>query len=74
MTTMTVSDASSRLGELLDAAIRGEDVFIISATGRTAQLIAVNAVAKRRQFGSAKGRPTMADDFDEQLADFAEYR
>jgi len=52
-------EAQSRLPELLDAALRGEEIYIIGEGVVRVQLVPVEMPLKRRQFGSAKGRITM---------------
>lgn len=66
-------EAQSRLPELLEAALRGEEVYITGEGMVRVQLVRVEAEPKRRQFGSAKGMITMSDDFDDPLPEFEEY-
>jgi antitoxin (DNA-binding transcriptional repressor) of toxin-antitoxin stability system len=58
---------------LIAAAMRGENVFIVQDDRRVVQLVPVEEPKRHPQFGSAKGLIVMADDFDAPLADFAEY-
>ncbi len=66
-------EAQSRLPELLEAALRGEEVYITGEGMVRVQLVRVETEPKRRQFGSAKGMITMSDDFDDPLPEFEEY-
>lgn len=66
-------EAQSRLPELLEAALRGEEVYITGEGMARVQLVRVEAEPERRQFGSAKGMITMSDDFDDPLPEFEEY-
>ena len=66
-------EAQARLPELLEAALRGEDVYITGAGMVRVRLVRVEAEPPRRQFGSAKGMIRMSDDFDDPLPEFAEY-
>lgn len=66
-------EAKRRLQELIDAAVRGEKVFITREDEKTVQLVPVPENKPRPVFGSAKGLIWMADDFDAPLADFDEY-
>ena len=66
-------EAHSRLPELLDAALRGEEVYITGEGVVKVRLVRVDDDPPRRQFGSAKGMITMSDDFDDPLPDFDEY-
>jgi antitoxin (DNA-binding transcriptional repressor) of toxin-antitoxin stability system len=76
----TLEDASTRLDELVAAALRGEDVLIATpgARGeRVVRIVASPAEAvepNQPRFGSAKGLIQMHDDFDDPLPDFDEYQ
>jgi len=72
MQTITLEDAKEQLEKLLDAAAGGEEIFIVSASERTFQLVP-QTPKKRRTAGSAKGLIWMAPDFDAPLEDFKEY-
>jgi antitoxin (DNA-binding transcriptional repressor) of toxin-antitoxin stability system len=69
---VTLDEATTRLPDLLAAAVQGEEV-LISDEHHTVHLVLIPHTKKRRQFGSAKGLITMADDFDAPLDDFCEY-
>jgi prevent-host-death family protein len=77
MTTMTVEvqldEAKRRLRDLIEAAIRGEDVLIVTEGHVAVRLAPVESVKQHPRFGSAKGQVTMAEDFDAPLEDFKEY-
>ena len=66
-------EAKARLLDLIDAAMRGDTVFIVKEDQPVVQLIPV-ARPKRRHFGSASGLITMTNDFDAPLVDFGEYQ
>lgn len=70
-------DARKHLPDLIDAAVRGEEVFI-AAEGmhgkQMVQLVAVTPPRRTPQFGSAQGMVSMSEDFDALLPDFAEYQ
>ncbi len=72
MQRVDIDEAAKRLAALVDAAIGGEDVFIVMDAERVVRLVPVKQ-AGRRVAGSAKGLITMADDFDAPLEDFREY-
>jgi antitoxin (DNA-binding transcriptional repressor) of toxin-antitoxin stability system len=72
MYQVKLDEATARLPDLLAAAAQGEDV-LISDDQHTVRLVPVSHTPKRRQFGSAKGLISMADDFDAPLDDFREY-
>jgi antitoxin (DNA-binding transcriptional repressor) of toxin-antitoxin stability system len=68
-----LDEAQVRLSRLIDAAIKGEIVFILKDEQQAVQLVPVEPPVRRRQFGSAKGLIVMSDDFDAPLEDFKEY-
>ncbi len=75
MQQVSLEEAAQKLPELFDAAMRGEEV-LVTANGEvnaTIQLVPRAADARRPQFGSAKGKIWMADDFDAPLEEFKEY-
>ena len=65
-------EAKARLRDLIDAAMRGDTVFIAKEDQPLVQLVPVTR-PRRRQFGSAKDLVTIASDFDAPLADFGGY-
>jgi antitoxin (DNA-binding transcriptional repressor) of toxin-antitoxin stability system len=73
MHQVKLDEAKTHLLDLIEAAIRGEDVFIVKDDQQTVQLVPVELPERRPQFGSAKGLIVIADDFDAPLADFNEY-
>lgn len=77
MIQVTTDEAMDKLPDLIDAASRGEAVFIENDAGEDSQLVQLVAVPKkprRRKAGTAKGLILyMADDFDAPLEDFREY-
>lgn len=68
-----VDDAQKRLLDLVNAALSGEDVFIVKDDQQTVHLTPVVQPVRHPAFGSAKGLVVMSDDFDAPLDDFAEY-
>jgi antitoxin (DNA-binding transcriptional repressor) of toxin-antitoxin stability system len=73
MHQVKLDEAKIRLLDLIEAAIKGEDVFILKDDQQTVQLVPVELSERRPKFGSAKGLIVIADDFDALLADFNEY-
>ncbi len=72
MQTVTLDEAKTQLGDLVQAAMSGETVVIMT-NGYQIQLVPVSEPTRRPQFGSARGQIQMADDFDAPLVDFDEY-
>ena len=72
MVQVELDEAKARLLHLIDAAIKGEAVFILKDDRQAVQLVPVEPPVRRRpQFGSAKGLIVMSDDFDAPLEDFS---
>ncbi|MBW4485398.1 type II toxin-antitoxin system Phd/YefM family antitoxin [Nodosilinea sp. PGN35] len=73
MQQVDISVAQTQITELLQSALRGEEIIITRDNHPILKLIQVSSQPKRRQRGSAKGQIWMAADFDEPLEDFKEY-
>ena len=73
MHQVNVEEAKDNLPELIDAAVKGEDVVITKDDEQVVRLVPIPRTKARPQFGSAKGLITMSDDFDDPLPDFEEY-
>ena len=63
MHKVKLDEAKIRLLDLVEAAIKGEDVFILKDNQQTVQLVPVELPKRRPQFGNAKGLIEMTDDF-----------
>ncbi|RJP33415.1 MAG: DUF2281 domain-containing protein [Candidatus Omnitrophota bacterium] len=74
MYQVSLEEARNHMIELFEAAIRGDEVFIVKNAKQQIRLTPVFANKKRPVFGCAKGAFIMADDFDAPLDDFNEYR
>ena len=73
MKSFTIAEASEKLSELIDAALRGEEVIITKSDRTSIKLTPTTTAKPRPKFGSAKGLIKINDDFDEPLEDFKEY-
>lgn len=73
MQQVDISDAQAQINQLLQSALRGEEVIITRDSQPILKLVQILPTAKRRQRGSAKGQIWMAPDFDEPLEDFEPY-
>ena len=74
MQSITVDEAIKKLPDLIDAALRGEEVVITKDNLSVVQLIPTGQVKRYpAKAGSAKGQVWMSDDFDEPLEDFKDY-
>lgn len=65
--------AQSRLAELVQEAVRGEEVILTDGGEPVAKIIPINRAQGTREFGSARGLIHMADDFDAPLEELREY-
>ena len=63
-----------QLPDLIDSVVKGEEVVFTQNNLPIAKLVAVRQEKPRPQFGSAKDLFTIAEDFNEPLEDFDEYR
>lgn len=73
MTQVELQQAKDRFFELIELAASGEEVIISKDRRPFVKLSPIGRRTLERQFGSAKGLITMADDFDEPLEDLEEY-
>ena len=77
MYQINADEAKSRLPDLIEAALRGETVYIAEDDQHVVQLVPVvmpgSPSTGRPTFGSARGTVVMSDDFDAPLADFDAY-
>jgi prevent-host-death family protein len=73
MTLVSLTEAQTRLPDLLLAAVRGEELLIGEPGAPLVKLVPAEREKPRPQFGSARGKIFMADDFDAPLSDFEEY-
>jgi antitoxin (DNA-binding transcriptional repressor) of toxin-antitoxin stability system len=67
------SDLPKQIWNLIDAALRGESVFIEREDKALVQLLPLKQGARPRKAGSAKGLLVVSPDFDAPLDDFAAY-
>jgi len=73
MQQVDISVAQTQISQLLQSALRGEEIVITRDNHPILKLIQFSAHPKRRQRGSAKGQIWIAADFNEPLEDFKEY-
>ncbi|WP_341524545.1 DUF2281 domain-containing protein [Nostoc sp. UHCC 0302] len=73
MQQISLAEASLHLPDLIEAALKGEEIIIIKDNQPVVKLTPVLPVKRRRQPGSAKGLITISDDFDAPLEDFQDY-
>jgi antitoxin (DNA-binding transcriptional repressor) of toxin-antitoxin stability system len=66
---INVAEAKIRLQDLIEAAIKGEAVFILKDDQQAVQLVPAKLPVRCPQFGSAADLVVIADDFDAPLED-----
>jgi antitoxin (DNA-binding transcriptional repressor) of toxin-antitoxin stability system len=66
-------EAKTHLPELIDAALRGEEVVIAQDDTHMVRLVPTGTPKQPRKAGSAKGTIIMSDDFDAPLPDFLKF-
>ncbi len=62
------------LHDLIESVVNGEEVIFTQNDLPVAKLVAVRNGKPQPKFGSAKGLFVLAEDFNEPLEDFDEYR
>lgn len=64
MQQVNLDEAKTHLTDLIEAAIKGEEVVITKRGQPVVKLVPVSQTKSHPQFGSAKGLISMSDDFD----------
>jgi antitoxin (DNA-binding transcriptional repressor) of toxin-antitoxin stability system len=73
MQEVTPDEAKQHLAELIEAALRGEEVLIARDQQHAVRLVPVTRNARNRRAGTARGLIAIHEDFDAPLPDFDEY-
>jgi prevent-host-death family protein len=73
MHQVNIEEAKDQLTDLIDAAVKGEEIVITKDDTHSVKLVPLKKTKPRPQFGVGKGLIAMSDDFDEPLKDFEEY-
>ena len=74
MQTVELTEAQSRLAELIDKLVPGDEIIIARDQKPVARLTSAQTPAKpKRQLGSAKGKIIFHDGWDDPCEDFAPY-
>jgi len=73
MHQVNIDEAKDHLPELIDAAVKGEQIVITKDEQNRVKLVPIQTAKPRPKFGSGKGLITLADDFDEPLKDVEDY-
>jgi len=74
MTQVTIHEAKTQLSKLIQMALDGEEVIIAKRDKPLVKLVVIPEAKPQRRLGMYPDLVTyIADDFDEPLAEFAEY-
>lgn len=69
---VSVYEAKSKLSQMINAALDGEEVIITRNGQETVQLVRFNGKGKRNWIGMYEGEILIHDDFDMPIGDLAE--
>jgi antitoxin (DNA-binding transcriptional repressor) of toxin-antitoxin stability system len=71
---VNIHEAKTHLSRLIEEALGGEEIVIARGNEPIVRLVLVESARPQRTLGWAKGQIRLAEDFDEPIDDFAEYR
>ena len=74
MQQVNIEEAKDHLPDLIDAAVKGEEIVITKDDRHSVKLVPMSKTTPLARFGCGKGLITMSDHFDEPLNDFEEYK
>lgn len=66
---VTLAEANGHLAELMEAARRGDEIFIEAGNHTQVKLVAVTPVRQARVLGAYRGKLHMRADFNAPLSD-----
>jgi len=72
MHQLTIQEAATKLPELIQEVLAGEEVVLTQDATPVAKLVAVASTAPQRRFGSLKGKITIPPEFDDPLPEMAD--
>jgi prevent-host-death family protein len=73
MEMVNIHEAKTHLSRLIKKVINGDEVIIAKGNKPVAKLIQYHSKKIQRTIGSAKGKVTVAEDFNKVAEDFKEY-
>lgn len=73
MNKVNIHEAKTHLSRLIQEVLDGGEVVIARDNVPLVQLVLLDSAKSARILGTAKGKVTLAADFDEPLADFDDY-
>jgi antitoxin (DNA-binding transcriptional repressor) of toxin-antitoxin stability system len=71
---VNVAEAKAQLSDLIETALRGEEVVIARRDVPLVRLTAISTAKPRPRFGCLAGKIVLRGDFDAPLEDFEPYR
>jgi len=74
MNKVNIHEAKTHLSRLIQEVVDGGEVIIARDNVPLVQLVLLDTAKSARILGTAKGKVTLAADFDEPLAEFDDYR
>mgnify|MGYP006271140917 CR=1 FL=1 len=73
MHTVTIHEAKAKLSRLIEEALSGQEVIIARRNTPLVRIVPLEQPGTRRRIGTAKGKITLAPDFDELPEGFENY-
>lgn len=73
MKIVNIHEAKTHLSRLIQSALAGEEVIIAKGNIPLVKIVLIEETLPARKLGSARGKISFSDDFDEPLNDFLEY-
>jgi len=70
MMKVNIQHTKTNFLKLVEKVINGEEVVITKNNKPIVKLVLLDEFKKTRRIGTAKGKVTISEDFDESLADF----
>ncbi len=71
-TTVNMHEAKTHLSNLVERALKGEDIILARAGKPTVRLVPVGAASGKRPWGMDKGRIFIHDDWDDPIPELEE--
>ena len=73
MHTVTIHEAKATLSKLIEEALSGQEVVIARRNKPLVRIVPLEQPATRRRIGSARGKISLAPDFDDLPEGFEDY-
>ena len=73
MRTVTIHEAKATLSRLIEEALSGQEVVIARRNKPLVRIVPLEQPATRRSMGTAKGKISLTEDFDDLPEGFQDY-